>query len=336
MLSESTMKQGLRLVCCEVGGESYVLDMSAVRSIQRTDLLQRNPGKEGPMGWLLGARTELPVYAVSSLLGRPSQADPSTARVIVIDRQPEPWGLLVDRVSRVVAATSYDVFPLPASSHNPSAGFFKGLVKLGDRLMLYLSPERLHPDAPPLEDTQTVRLPVTQKKLRAENQDAKKRMLMFSTGSRDRNGNPVVFGLSLNQVLQIMDAVRPVPVPSAPLYSVGVIQWRDCTLPVVDLDDRVGLASSGIVQDRILVARAPEMSSLVGLLIRPNVSLQTLPIAHRSCRRSAGIDRRFTRGIYSLEDRTLVIPDLDAILALNEFEPPADPNRAGFRSGLVS
>ena len=50
-----------RLVECRIGNENYCLDMG----IQRYERMERNPEREGPLGWLNRQGSRLPVFRLS-------------------------------------------------------------------------------------------------------------------------------------------------------------------------------------------------------------------------------------------------------------------------------
>jgi len=104
----------LRFVRCGIGEETYGLDMSWVRSIQRIDRLRRDPraanptpdrasrlaapSGHSPVGWLPGeegaaslpsvSKGDIPVFSLASRLGRPSASkmweDGASQRIVVL------------------------------------------------------------------------------------------------------------------------------------------------------------------------------------------------------------------------------------------------------------
>ena len=379
MLNQTRTTETLHLIRCDIADETYGLDMSWVRSIQRTDRLRRHPGMDSPLtgqfsipanlhrptGWLPGNDGDIPVFSLASRLGRsplppppPEGGGSALQRIIVLNpplsppqaegrEEEQPWGLLVDRVSQVIQIPADHVVPLPSVVVN-SRNYFKGVIKLDEELILFLSPERLHPDAPPS----------VSKPIEAGLASAPKSPTARARGQRRSHGQIVIFsitepylveralsfGLSISQVLEILEPLPMTPVPAAPAFVLGLVNWRDRPVPVIDLANRLGLAglarSNANGRTRLMIARdkdhvLPVRSSegnalkrgsnqgtLVGFLVRPEIRLLRLPIAHQPSSRPLTLDRVLTRGMVELEKETLVIPDLRGILLLEENPCP--------------
>lgn len=73
-------------------------------------------------------------------------------------------------------------------------------------------------------------------------------------------------GLLREQVIEAVDGARLRPVPGGPAWYAGLLMFRDSPIPVIDmprlLDSAAGAAGSDVI-----VARLPESSTYVGLLI---------------------------------------------------------------------
>jgi chemotaxis signal transduction protein len=368
-MADQTKTTGiLRFIRCGSADESYGLDMSWVRSIQRTDRFRRNPAareeSSAPVGWLPGNEGDIPVFSLARRLGRSSDGDSALQRIVVLypaEEEKQTWALLVDRVSQVISIPAERAVPLPPVVVNPAADYFQGVIRLGDELILFLSPERLHPE------WQSTRLSGSNFHAQSGQQSAYERLdygpagatldlpslqplrsipseasgptsqvggrgqlMLFSTARLPSGERPVSFGLSISQVPEILVPLPLVPVPEAPAFVLGLVNWRDRPVPVLDLDARLGLAPKadrpGDGQARLIITRdkgcAPVRSEegdrgrvLGGFIIQPAVRTMRLPIAHQPCQRSLDLDQRLTRGVVELENETLVIPDVRSILA---------------------
>jgi chemotaxis signal transduction protein len=376
MLNQTKTTETLRLIRCDIADETYGLDMSWVHSIQRTDRLRRNPEVEGPstvgqasisaevhspVGWLPGTEGDIPVFNLASQLRCPSLPPLSTEeesgasqRIVVLNPSPSPpqageskggrpWGLLVDRVSQVIQVPSNHVFPLPPVVINPSADYFKGLIKLDEELILFLSPERLHPDAslntsrPVREATSLIPSIKSPTASAGGQRRSYGQIVVFSITEPHPGEQALSFGLSISQVPEILEPLPMIPIPTAPAFVLGLVNWRDWPVPVIDLADRLGFAAEAnltanerirliIARDRGRVLPAPSavegrsskgganQGTLVGFLARPAIRVLRLPIAHQPCSRTLPLDQALTRCIVELESETLVIPDIRGIL----------------------
>ncbi len=413
MLNQTRTTGTLRLIRCGIAAETYGLDMSWVRSIQRTDRLRRNPEAEGPstprqarddassgqgpstsrcgepfepsrpspVGWLPGKEGDIPVFSLESQLGRSSLAPLSTEggsgasrRIVVLNPPPSPpqagrsergrpWALLVDRVSQVIQIPADRVVPLPPIVVNPSADHFKGVIKLDEELILFLSPERLHPDAslsagrPVREAASPSPDPILSTRSPTASAEGRRRrhgqIVIFSIAEPHPGERALSFGLSISQVPEILEPLPMIPVPAAPVFVLGLVNWRDRPVPVIDLASRLGLAPEAnrpangrtcliIARDKghVLPVPSPALSpvegavegsspkglvlslskrgsnqgALVGFLVRPAIRVLRLPIAHQPCSRTLPLDQALTRGIVEFENETLVIPNIRGIL----------------------
>ena len=305
----------LRLLRCAAGGETYCLDTDAVRSIERTDLMQLNPGKDGPTGWLLGTKEEIPVFSLTDRLNLPRTAGDPTGRVIVLQSTLGPWGLLVDRVSGFMKAAPQDMTELPSESLDETGNFFKGLIKVDEELVLYLDPAALHPCAPIVApDPVGIRTPGRDQGGSKESQG---KVVLFSTPSAAGASEEIIFGLSLTQVLQILD---PLPMMSLPTSStsrvLGIVNWRSCPVPLIDLNACLGLGQVRASEvRRLLIARATGGFELVAFGVNPSVRMQSLPLEYIGEGARVRVNSSMVKAAYTFAGQTLVIPDLDRIAA---------------------
>jgi len=120
-----------------------------------------------------------------------------------------------------------------------------------------------------------------------------------------------------------------IPVPAAPAFVLGLVNWRDRPVPVIDLAGRLGLASEANLsangRTHLIIARdkghvlgsskgGSNQDALVGFLVRLAIRVLRLPIAHQPCSRTLPLNQALTRGIVELENETLVILDIRGIL----------------------
>src|SRR5262245_30245114 len=98
------------LVLCGVGDQTFGVDMTWVRAIQRADQLQRATGADGLIGHVRERDSQIPVFSLAARLGLPCEAARSMQQILMMDA-PRPWGLLVDRVSQVLRTSTSDLRP---------------------------------------------------------------------------------------------------------------------------------------------------------------------------------------------------------------------------------
>jgi len=301
------------------------------------------PGHE-PMGWLPGNERDIPVFSLARRLGRSPLPPLSTEnehgisqRIVVLnplqsapqmgrEEATRPWALLVDRVSQVVKVQADRIVPFPPIPVSPSAEYFGSVVKLDEGLILLLSPERLHPQAlasasiPEAEVESPDTVPSTRRTeanvegpFRSQGQ-----IVVFQVTRPNPTARAISFGLSISQVPEILEAPPVTPIPATPAFVSGLVNWRGLPVPVIDLAGRMGL---GQVPDdkrtRLIIARGTVASgkgAWVGLTSRSAIRLLRLPIVYHPCCRSLPFDPALTRGVFELENETLVIPNIQGIL----------------------
>jgi len=127
------------------------------------------------------------------------------------------------------------------------------------------------------------------------------------------------FGLDVFQVHEILRYSEPTPMPKAPAFVEGVLDVRGALVPVVDLRKRFELheVTYGDETRIILVDFQGERLGLVvdevsEVLRVPETSVSAPPQYVR------GLAAEFIRGIVRLENRLVVLLDLERILSSQE------------------
>ena len=332
----------LNLVYCDVGEETYVLDMTWVRSVQRIDRMLTNaemrPDDAGFVGWLPSNRGDIPVFTLAHRLGRSSALNGTGAqqRIIVLpspapytnsrDEEGQPWGLLVDRVSQVVQSTADRFAPLPVIATDPTTNYFEGVIKANDTLTLFLSPEWLHPNAPLNSDGPKRQGTQSQESSKPRPTVAKSvgqtlrtgRLLTFSFMMPQSLKRPLSFGLSIAQVTEILRMSPLISIPTAPTHILGLLNWRDHVVPVIDLASRLAgdTRMNGSIGDQthLVVIRGTEPDTYVAFPAQSNLRLLRLPVAHQTSTRTLSLNQDFIQGIFELKQETLAILNIAKIL----------------------
>lgn len=127
------------------------------------------------------------------------------------------------------------------------------------------------------------------------------------------------FGVDILKVQEIIRLVEITRVPNAPHFVEGVINLRGKVIPVIDLRKRLGLASiESSSESRIVVVELA--NKIIGFLVdcvnevlRISSSITEPPPAI-----IAGINADYITAIGKLEDRILILLDLERILNTNE------------------
>lgn len=123
-----------------LGDEEYAIDILRLREIIRTRPITEVPRAPPFVLGVISVRGEvLPVIDLRlRLRGVPTEPGP-TSRVLVVKRDGEPFGLLVDAVREVLRLRAEDVEPTPALLGASDSEYIAGIARpLPDRLVIML------------------------------------------------------------------------------------------------------------------------------------------------------------------------------------------------------
>jgi len=132
------------------------------------------------------------------------------------------------------------------------------------------------------------------------------------------------YGLDVARVIEIIRHQPITPVPRSPVFVKGVMNLRGRIIPVVDLRARFGMPEAEPTKDtRIVVADGS--STRVGLVVDavsevlfvPTASLEPTPGV------ASGVETEYLRGIAKLDDRLILLLELDGLFRIEDQSPLA-------------
>lgn len=139
-------------------------------------------------------------------------------------------------------------------------------------------------------------------------------LVTFSIGEEE-------FGVNILQVQEIIRTMEITNVPRAPEFVEGVINLRGKVIPIVDMRSRFGLESKDhdkytriIVVEIGMIIVGFVVDSVSEVLRIPASSVQPPPPV------VAGMDSDYIDGVGKLEDRLLILLDLDSLIDNEEME----------------
>ncbi len=334
-----------KIVCCSVNETEYCLEMSAVSGIGRSSQITPDQTAAGQLGWLSIRQNKLPVFSMAERLN-PAQAGRAAKHQVQTDLQQgflvllnsaQPFALKVDRVTGIIAVNDHQIVPLPMIIEPQTDKVFKGIVNLAEKWLLLADPVRLHPDnesqvaenlVPAIEAAPAKSEAI---KPTISGQSTRSQILLFSSAlktSETHDHFPMVFGLSIAQVREILNVPPMMTIPGAPGYVVGITNWRNFPVPIIDLKVRLGITEAVIApnmlspKSRLLIVQSPKQAGLVGFLINSEVKAFPLPIPYQANNHQFLVDQELIKGVFDLEGAPLIIPDLDALLTRNFIPHP--------------
>ena len=117
-----------------------------------------------------------------------------------------------------------------------------------------------------------------------------------------------IFGVPITYILEIVGAVRPQPVPLAPVFVGGLVHYRGDVLTTVSLRQLLGLPPKEGRQDLLVLESS---GGIFGLLVDSVGEVLTVSSADHEPNPSMLDERRraLIAGAYKLKDSLLVVLD---------------------------
>ena len=134
----------VQLVTFSVGGEEFGLDVFSVHEIlsyQQPTAMPRAP--EFVEGVLDVRGTLVPIVDLRRRFETPGVAYDEDTRIVLVDFNDERLGLVVDSVTEVLRAPETAVSPPPAYIRGLAAEFVRGIVRVGERLVVLIDLDRI-------------------------------------------------------------------------------------------------------------------------------------------------------------------------------------------------
>jgi len=139
-------------------------------------------------------------------------------------------------------------------------------------------------------------------------------LVTFSIGSEE-------FAIDILKVIEIIRIMEITKVPKAPDFVEGVINLRGVVIPIIDLRRRFGLVGKEDNADtRIIVIKISEMS--VGFVVDSVSEVLRIPVntVEPAPPVVAGVDSDYISGVGKLQDRLLIMLDLDKLLSSEDID----------------
>ncbi len=127
------------------------------------------------------------------------------------------------------------------------------------------------------------------------------------------------YGFDILNVREIKGLTDITRVPFASDFIKGVINLRGSVLPVIDLKRRLGLLDTPYTSDtRIVIVKSEDIE--VGMIVDAVTEVITLDTEHIEATKtvSAGERSQFIRGIGKMDDRLIIMLNLDEIVGVSD------------------
>lgn len=313
------------LVCCDVGTEQYALRGSNVKVVARAEQMDVATGG-AQLGTLRHRGETIPVFGLAALLDRAANVPSPRDHIVVSAGAAGPIGLLVDRLARLPEAVGAAIAPLPPVVGPTASAWFEGLVTLGDRACLVVSPAGLDPSAPP-----ALRRPSFEPMSKTAGAGAAADIVVVFS-------SPVLpaigvrrYALSARLLGAVVQSLARVPLPAHPPCVKELASWRDAAVPVLDFStpesaprvEATARASGLRARERYLVVGggSTRQPAYVAFAVDDDVTL------HRATREDRLVASpalpEFVRGVFAAGGENVALLDLDALL-VRAGAPSAD------------
>jgi purine-binding chemotaxis protein CheW len=126
------------------------------------------------------------------------------------------------------------------------------------------------------------------------------------------------YGIDVRLVQTIIRVSEITPVPRAPGFIKGVINLRGRIIPVVDLKRKLNLGEVDTSARAARIAVVKVRERLIGLLVDGASQVLRVPLTRIEAapEEVVEIDANYIRGVAKLEERLIILMDLQKILAL--------------------
>jgi purine-binding chemotaxis protein CheW len=128
-----------QVVVCQLGQESYGLDIGAVYEIIRFQECTAVPASPSFVDGVINLRgVIIPVMDLASRFGKNRSESTKSTRIIVAGTAGVRVGLVVDAVTEVLMVSEEAVEPTPSVASGDDSAYIRGIAKLGDELVILL------------------------------------------------------------------------------------------------------------------------------------------------------------------------------------------------------
>ena len=129
------------------------------------------------------------------------------------------------------------------------------------------------------------------------------------------------YGVEVNQVKSIEKLEHITRVPRTPRFVKGVINLRGVVTPIIDLRKRFDLEESEYTEStRIIIVAVGELE--VGLIVDAANDVIDIPVnaVEPPPEVVGGVEAAYLRGVAKLENRLLILLNLDKVLSTEEIK----------------
>ncbi len=307
----------VKLIQFTAGDQPFCMRADSVVRIQRQATLTLNAGG-APYGWILEKGKRIPAYHCAQSLRIHTRFPGRRSQILILEQKEKVFAILVDRVDRVLDLPRTEIRPLPMALANCLDDFFEGLVHQERGFALVLAPEKLISRTsrrkillPPKPET-----PGSGVWRGAKVGSWRPTLLLFSLTTQNIAGKRMVFGLSISQIGEIMKPLPLHAMPGAHPSLMGLLEWRDQPVPLIDLNHRIRDEPTPVSsRKRFLIARTRAQGEFLGFPVHTELRFMRPTEEFKPSEKRIPLAAPLVRGIFENEKEVLIIPFLEGIVS---------------------
>ncbi|SDH95460.1 purine-binding chemotaxis protein CheW [Alteribacillus persepolensis] len=134
----------VKVIVFQLGDEEYALDVEMVQSIEKLQAITRIPGVEAYIKGVMNLRGIItPVIDLRSRFGMESKSYDGATRILVIHKNGDDIGFIVDEANDVLDIPISSIEPTPEVVGGVADEYLRGVVKVNDRLFTLLHVDKV-------------------------------------------------------------------------------------------------------------------------------------------------------------------------------------------------
>lgn len=317
---QASTQTSLRVTPCVVSDRTFCFDGQKILGMLDSKTcrgVQDDNTDENAIGTIEFEQQPVPVYDLSDLLNLPPGKNGENGSVVVIAQTASgPRGFVVDDALRT--RDPLRLTRLSPACRNTSHPFFNGVVtweagnsisEKREEVTLRFCVDGLVGSSPSTPSSFTEDA-VDVKQFSQMVGDRRRQLMLFDVPHQDWENQVVSVGLSVTQVLEIITPQSLIEVPRSPEGTLGIVQWRNYFVPLVDLTRQLSLGSiPESARSRIVIAR--DATNLFAFYTSTSVRTLAKPLANAKAIDMGPISQsRWAKGTFRVSEDVIVIPEL--------------------------
>ena len=143
--------------------------------------------------------------------------------------------------------------------------------------------------------------------------DQNLKILIFSLNNEN-------FSTDINQVERIIGYEEPTPLPETPNFVQGVIKYEDKIVPIINMNKKFVFVEKNDENKKIIIIKRDE--NKFGIIVDNVYEVKDVEesLLEEAPEITIGIGRKYIKGLIKLDEKIVILLDLDKILKKEEEE----------------